>query len=447
MRPDTPSPDASPTAPMQPETRARPRPPRRRGLLSAGALLCAGGVAGFLLGRAEPGAEARRATVSPYQKLAVFARVLSYIETEYVDEVNRDLVIEEAIRGLLRRLDPHTQFFSAAQMTQLRSTLTGRYSGVGLNLSRRQGRVVVQSAEVGSPAARAGIRAGDVLLSVDSKDVRPLDLAAITALLRGQRGTRVTLELQPTGGGARQRLTLLRDALRSLDVGVAALPGGIGYVALRRFSHGVTRQVRQALGRLRQGHGGRLRGLVLDLRDNPGGLMDEGIRLADLFLAKGLIVRKVGKRGRLQEQELAHRKGTEERLPLVVLINRGTASAAEIVAAGLADHHRAILVGERSFGKGSMQSIIPLPDGSRLKLTIARYFRPSGKPIDGRGVAPRHVVTASGRGPELPPEGALSPSDRPLTAPAALPAWVKADAALHRAVGLLSPASPARTSL
>lgn len=404
-------------------------------LLRIVGLLLLGALAGAVASRWGDSAEARQATVSPYRKLAVFARVLHYVETEYVDDVDRELVIEESIRGLLRRLDPHSQYFSASQVKQLRTVLTGQYSGVGLNLSRRGGQVVVQSVEPGSPAARAGIRPGDFLLSVDGGSVLPLDLAAITLLLRGQRGTRVVIEIQPQGGKGRESHALVRDTVRSADVLVAALPGGVGYLTVRRFSQGVNRQVRQALEDLRKGR--RLAGLVMDLRDNPGGLMDEGIRLADLFLTQGVIVTKVGKRGRLRERELAHRKDTESSLALVVLINRGTASAAEIVAASLADHQRATLVGERTFGKGSMQSIIPLPDGSQLKLTIARYFRPSGQAIDGLGVTPSKIVTVGARGLPPPPVGALASPGQSLVVPAQLPAWVRGDLPLLHALSLL----------
>ena len=438
MPPNTSPPQAKPGN----ETARRPRVAPLPGLVPSISLLLSGALIGFLLSRDGLDAAARQATVSPYQKLAVFARVLSYIETEYVDDVSRELVIEEAVRGLLRRLDPHTQFFTATQVKQLKTALTGQYTGVGLTLSRRKGQVVVQNAEPGSPAARAGIRPGDLLLSVDGSSVLPLDLAAITLRLRGQRGTRVEVEIRPFGSSQPQKHALVRDSLRNADVLVAALPRGMGYVAIRRFSHGVTRQVRAAISDLRRSHGGRLSGLVLDLRDNPGGLMDEGIRLADVFLSQGLIVSKVGKRGRLQERELAHRKDTESSLRLVALINRGTASAAEIVAASLADHGRATIVGERSFGKGSMQSIIPLPDGSQLKLTIARYFRPSGKPIEGVGVTPSRLVSTGGRGLPPPPADALSSPGKRLTVPGQIPPWVQADPALGQALQLLSSSSP-----
>lgn len=410
---------------------------RPRRLAWAGLLLCVGALGGFLVAQYPETASARQATDSPYRKLAVFARVLGYIETEYVEEVDRELVIEEAIRGLLRRLDPHSQFYTASQVKDLQATLTGQHSGAGLTISRRKGQAVVQSADPGGPAALAGIRPGDLLLSVDGMSVLPLDVASITVMLRGQRGTRVVLEIRTPGDRSPRSVVLLRNAVRSVDVQVAALSGGLGYVVIRRFSHGVTRQVRQAIGALRKIHNGKLTGLVLDLRDNPGGLMDEGIRLADLFLVKGLIVRKVGKRGRLQEKEVAHRKGTEETLPLAVIVNRGTASAAEIVAAALVDHQRATLVGDRSFGKGSMQSIISLPDGSRLKLTVARYYRPSGPAIEGIGIQPQILVAAGPKGTPYPPAGAMSGSDGPLAPPVPPSGWYSRDPQLSRAINAL----------
>ncbi|MFH2009432.1 MAG: S41 family peptidase [bacterium] len=433
---------------MQPEPRysERPRAPRpappcpwwRRSRWIPVALVVSGAIPGVLIGMSLSEVRAQKVKPSPYKKLEVFARVLSYLETEYVDPIHRDRVIEDSIRGLLRGLDPHTQFFSASQVKRLRAVLTGRFSGVGLVVSRRKGQVVVLSAAPGGPAGRAGIRAGDKLLAVDGQSVLQSDLATITTRLRGRRGTRVTLLVHRAGSRHPSRHHLVRDTIRSVDVMQAALPKGLGYIDVRRFSHGVARTALKAFKALRKAHGGRLKGLVLDLRDNPGGLMDEGIRLADQFLEKGLIVRKVGKRGRLRESELAHSKDTLKGFPIAVLINRGTASAAEIVAAALQDHGRATLLGEPSFGKGSMQSIIPLPDGSRLKLTIARYYRPSGHPIQNRGVHPKISVKSPGQGRPIPPSSALRLPGGTEHPPKAIPAWIRSDPVLYRAVRFLA---------
>ncbi len=410
-------------------------------------------VAGLTLGQAWARKPKKRK--SPYQKLAVFARVLSYVENEYVVPVNRDRVIEDSIRGMVRGLDPHTQFFSANQVKRLRSMLTGRFSGVGLTLTRRRGRVIVLSAAPGGPAQRARIRTGDTLLSIDGHSVRQWDLPRITTRLRGRRGSRVKLTIRPRdpkrgkkqgsrGKQMRPRtLSLVRDTIRTMDVLKGSVGHGVGLVQVRRFSHGSARAVMRAIRVLRKAQGGKLKGLVLDLRNNPGGLMDEGIRLADHFLGKGLIVRKVGKRGRLRESEFAHSKGTLTGVPMVVLINQGTASASEIVAAALRDHRRATLLGERSFGKGSMQSIIPLPDGSRLKLTIARYFRPSGQPIAGLGVKP-HIQVNRASSAATPPVSALSAPARAVKPVSKMPTWVRKDAALRKGVKLLRKAAARR---
>jgi len=393
-------------------------------------------MAGVTLGSAW--ADKAKKRKSPYRKLTVFARVLSYVENEYVVPVNRDRVIEDAIRGLVRGLDPHTQFFSASQVKRLQAMITGRFSGVGLTLTKRKGQVIILSAAPGGPAGHARLRTGDLLIAIDGKPVAKWDLPRITSSLRGRRGTRVTLTIRPRGQNPRQRRTrkisLVRDTIRSVDVVKGSLGHGVGLVQVRRFSHGSARAAKRAIRMLRKAHGGKLKGLVLDLRNNPGGLMDEGIRLADHFLGKGLIVRKVGKRGRLRESDFAHAKGTLTGVPMAVLVNRGTASASEIVAAALRDHRRATLLGSRTFGKGSMQSIIPLPDGSRLKLTIARYYRPSGKAIAGLGVRPHLRVKAGARGPATPPASALTPPDRVVKPTAKMPRWVKGDATLLRAV-------------
>ncbi len=392
----------------------------------------AGLLAGLSLGKAWAVKPKKRK--SPYQKLSVFARVLSYVENEYVVPVNRDRVIEDAIRGLLRGLDPHTQFFSATQVKRLRSMLTGRFSGVGLTFTRRKGQVIVLGSALGGPAGRAGLRAGDVLLAIDGKSVKQWNLPRISASLRGRRGTRVKLTIRQRGKKRARTFSLVRDTIRNVDVLKACIGKGVGLVQVRRFSHGSARAAMKAIAVLRKAHGGKLKGLVLDLRSNPGGLMDEGIRLADHFLRKGLIVRKVGKRGRLRESELAHVKGTLTSIPMVVLINQGTASASEIVAGALKDHRRATLIGERSFGKGSMQSIIPLPDGSRLKLTIAVYYRPSGKAIVGRGIRPHLRIKSTTRTVPAPPTTALTAPARVVRPAAKIPQWVKRDTALLRAV-------------
>lgn len=368
---------------------------------------------------------------SPYKKLAVFARVLAYLESEYVDPIDRDRVIEGAIRGMLRSLDPHTQFFSASEVQRLRALLTGRHIGVGLVVTRRQGTVRVLGAVPGGPAARAGVRRGDVLLRVHGRSIRSLSLAAIQRLLQGRRGTQVVLQLRR--GRRIIQVTVKRAVIQANDVLKAPLPGRVGFVRVVRFSHGVARQVRLAIDRLIRAHRGRLAGLVLDLRNNPGGLMDEGVRLADHFLDRGLIVRTLGKRGRLKESEFAHAKHTLPHIPLAVLINRNSASAAEAVAGALKDHRRARVIGERSFGKGSLQSIIPLPDGSRLKLTVARYYRPSGRAIQGKGISPHVWIKDSPRDWQKPRQ-ALSAPAVAVTAPRTRPAWIDRDRALRQAL-------------
>lgn len=422
--------------PQNPEARSTRRVPRWQRL----ACLLAGMTLGLVLGLGLGRSRARSAPDDAYRRLVVFARILGYLETEYVDSVSPERVIDDAIHGMLRPLDRHTQYFPAREVSRLRDSLSGRATGIGVEVERRGADLVVARTELGSPGQLAGLRVGDAIVSVDGVPASQLTAEDATARLLGRRGTRVTLIVRSAGAAAPRRLDLVRDQTRTADVLKAGLPGAGCYVWVRRFSHGVARSTRQAVESCQTAHGGRPVALVLDLRDNPGGLIDEGVRLADHFVAQGVLVQKIGRQGRLRESEFAHAKGTLGGFPMAVLVNRNTASAAEIVASALQDHRRATVVGERTFGKGSMQSIIPLPDGSRLKLTIARYYRPSGRPLQNEGVTPTVVVPTAVRA--LPPLTSLSTPDQPFAAAVSMPSWVAADAVLGRALTEVRRTSP-----
>jgi carboxyl-terminal processing protease len=329
-----------------------------------------------------------------YRPLDVFADVLAHVESSYVEEVNERELVYGAIDGLVGRLDPHSAFLRPEVYRALRDETTGELDGLGLELASVEGQLTVVSPVADSPAERAGIRPGDRILSIDGTPARDLALAEASRRLRGAIGTTVTLEVMRDGFTAPQKLTLVRDRIRLQSVAWRVLDPGrrLAYVRIKAFQERTERALRRTLDEARAALGGELRGLVLDLRNDPGGLLDQAVRVADVWLASGVIVTTEGRARRAVEEERAREKDTEPGYPLVVLVNRGTASASEIVAGALQDHQRALVVGTRTFGKGSVQTIVELPDGAGLKLTVARYYTPRHRSIQELGVTPDVVV-------------------------------------------------------
>lgn len=327
-----------------------------------------------------------------YRELEVFARVLTLIENNYVEEVDARSLIYGAIEGMMAHLDPHSVFLRPEAYAEIKEGTDGSFGGVGLELTRSEGRVLVVTPIDGTPAERAGLRAGDVIVSIDGAPISDLPLNVVVHRLRGPLGSRVVLGLFREGFAAPREVSLVRERIEVSPVSYERR-GKIGIVRIRAFQERTARDVRRALEQLRQDTGGHPGGVILDLRNNPGGLLDQAVAVCDLFLSKGVIVTT---RGRTSPQavERAHRPGTEPDYPLAILVNEGTASASEIVAAALREHGRAVLVGRRTFGKGSVQTIIDLDDGSGLKLTIAYYYTPRGVSIHGRGIEPDLDVAA-----------------------------------------------------
>lgn len=347
--------------------------------------LAAGFGAGVL---AERRGEAIPPRASPYRRLGVLSQVMAHIENSYVDQVDEDRLIDGAIRGMVGTLDPHSSYLNAEEYALLESDTTGQFGGVGVEIDARGDYLTVITPIPGSPAARAGVRAGDELLSIDGRDARGLDVDEAVRRMRGAPGSHVRVNFQRRGQTEPLRLDLVREVVHVASVESRLMDGGVGYLALKSFQERSSDEVSRALDELTRGAGGRLAGLVLDLRNDPGGLLDEAIFIADEFLADGVIVSTRGRDGAAQDEARARTAGTRPDFPIVVLVNEYTASAAEIVAGALQDHRRALLVGVRTFGKGSVQTVIDLPDGGALKLTIARYFTPSGRSIQAQGIAP-----------------------------------------------------------
>lgn len=349
---------------------------------------------GAALFQAAEGEAQQGTTHNRYKKLDIFASVLSYIENDYVDPVKGKSLIYGAVQGMLSKLDPYTVFIPPRQFREMKAETAGEHGGPGLEISRKGKRVMVISPLPDSPSQKAGLQAGDEILQVERRLLHKLSLFQIRRLLRGRPGSRLRLLVRRKNQSPRW-YAIIREQIRVQSVYSRVLGGGYYYARIKSFQDRTERQLKAALRSFQKRK--KIAGLVLDLRNNPGGLFDQSVRVADLFLDKGVIVTARGRTRRRVEKEKAHEKGTWKGFPIVVLINRGTASAAEIVSGALQDHRRALVLGVQSFGKGSVQTIIDLADGSGLKMTIARYYTPLERLIHGKGILPDVKVRQSGR--------------------------------------------------
>jgi carboxyl-terminal processing protease len=369
-----------------------PMRPRRLPRLLLVVALAAAFLAG--LGWDHVAQAARRTAAQPYRPLEVFSDVLAHIENNYVEDVDERELVYGAIDGMMARLDPHSMFMRPDVYRQMRDDTTGEFDGLGLELTVLDGELTVVTPVAESPGERAGIKPGDKVLTIDGAPTREMTLAEAIRRMKGPAGTKVSLEIMREGFKAAQKLSLVRDRVRtqSVDMRVLDAERRYAYVRIRTFQDRTDRTLAKALDDARAQLGGQIRGLVLDLRNNPGGLLDQAVRVSDVFLTSGIIVTTAGRGRRNVEVERAHEKDTEPNYPLILLVNKGTASASEIVAGALQDHGRAVIMGTPTFGKGSVQTIIELEDGSGLKLTVARYYTPKNRSIQERGIAPDVVV-------------------------------------------------------
>ncbi len=335
------------------------------------------------------------ALASMYRELDVFTRVLADIENNYVEPVDEQHLIYGAIRGMVATLDPHSMFLEPKQYQQMRADTAGEWGGLGLETTERNGILTVVSPLDDTPAARAGIEPGDQILQIDGAATRDMTLSQSQQKMMGPPGGRVDLLVMRQGFTQPRHLSLILEHIRVNPVDARVLEGSFGYVRIRSFQDRTDRYLKEALQQLRQRIGGPLGGLVLDLRNNPGGLLDQAVQVSDRFMSKGLIVTTEGRNRQHIEKEFAHPTDTEPNYPLIVLVNGGSASASEIVAGALQDSGRAVIMGTQSFGKGSVQTVIELDDGSGLKLTIAKYYTPKHRSIQEEGITPDVVVKSA----------------------------------------------------
>ena len=328
----------------------------------------------------------------------------SDLENNYVEPVDETRLLYGAVDGMVRTLDPHSSFMDPRSYAALKEETEGEYGGVGLELATRGEDVVVVAPIDDTPASRAGFQPGDRLIEIDGRAVHGWRETEAVRALTGSPGTKVTLKAHRAGWAEPRSFTLVRDVIRIVSVEEKLFDRKLAYVKVKSFQDRTDLYLRKALDSMHDQAGGQLSGIVLDLRHNPGGLLDQAVKVADRFLDGGVIVTTKGRGGKHVEVEKAHPKGTEPKYPMVVLVDGGTASASEIVAGALQDSGRAVVIGTRTFGKGSVQTVIELEDGSGLKLTVARYYTPSGRSIQERGIEPDLWVKASAAEDDAPRE-------------------------------------------
>ncbi len=323
-----------------------------------------------------------------YEHLETFANILHIIQESYVEEVDSEEAIEGAIRGMLKSLDPHSSYLRADDFKELQMETEGAFTGIGIEITMRDGMLTVVSPIEGTPAYKKGLRAADRIVEIDGESTKDISLMEAVNKLRGPEGSEVTVSIHREGWSEFREITIVRGVIPIHSIRAAMLEPGYAHIRVRNFQAKTTRDFREALDEFHQETA--LKGLILDLRNNPGGLLDQAVQLSDVFLDDGVIV---STKGRIDKQNMIFdaRKtsGTKSyRFPIVVLVNEGSASASEIVAGALQDHQRAIIVGGSTFGKGSVQTIIPLNGGAGLRLTTARYYTPSGASIQAKGIVP-----------------------------------------------------------
>jgi carboxyl-terminal processing protease len=323
-----------------------------------------------------------------YRLLTLFGDVFERVRAEYVDPVTDKDLVENAINGMLTGLDPHSSYMNAKQFRDMQVQTKGEFGGLGIEVTQENGFIKVISPIDDTPASKAGVKAGDIITALDGKTVQGLSLQDAVDQMRGLPNSKITLTIKREGVDKPVEVSMLREIIHIQVVKQRMEPGDIGYVRLSQFTEQADAGIRAAVKTLKQQSGGKMKAVILDLRNNPGGLLDQAVAVSGDFVSQGEIVST-----RARHTEDAQRwdaKGNDVTggLPLVVLINGGSASSSEIVAGALQDHHRAVLVGTRSFGKGSVQTVIPLPGSGAMRLTTARYYTPSGRSIQGLGIAP-----------------------------------------------------------
>lgn len=323
-----------------------------------------------------------------YAELQNFSKILNLVQQYYVEEVDTKKLVNGAIKGMLKELDPHTNYMNPEIFKDFESETSGEFGGLGIEISIQNGILTIISPIEDTPAWNAGIKPGDKIVSIDGQTTKGFTLVEASALLKGKKGTKIILSVIRDGQDKPLDITITRGNVKIRSVKSTNLEDGYLYVKITSFIENTSGDLEKTLAAFKKGNNGKFEGLIIDLRRNPGGLLEQAIKVSDLFLKDGIIVSTIGRDPKNKEVSLASKKGPYPDVPIVVLINEFSASASEIVSGALQDNKRAVIVGERSFGKGSVQSVIKLGDGSGLKLTIARYYTPNGTSIQSEGIHP-----------------------------------------------------------
>lgn len=366
----------------------------------------------FVGGRSLPEVKAREgASETLFEELEIFTQVLAIVQRDYVREVGDKELVEGAIKGMLSKLDPHSGYLDPDFYKDLQVQTKGEFGGLGIEITMREGLLVVVAPMEGSPAERAGIKAGDAIVKIEGKFTKEYSLVDAVKRLRGPKGEPIKISIHRDGHAGLIDVTIVRDNITVKSVRVRYLDDGFGYVRLSQFMETTSEDLRKGLRRMvKKSSQPQLSGLILDMRNNPGGLLTQAIQVGDLFLKEGVIVYTDGRVASQRQKFFAHDRGTEPQYPIIVLVNGGSASASEIVAGALKDHGRGLVLGTQTFGKGSVQTITPLQNGGAVTLTTALYYTRSGQSIQAMGVKPDIIFEQ----PLLPEEQSEEISISPL---------------------------------
>ncbi len=326
-----------------------------------------------------------------YKNIELFTKVLSIVKKDYVEDKTYKDLIYGAINGMLSSLDPHSSFLTPDNFKEMQVETTGEFGGLGIEITIKNGILTIVSPIEDTPAYKAGVKAGDKIIKINGESTKNMTLMEAVKKLRGKPGTKVTISIFREGLKKLKDITITRAIIKIKSVKSKLYENKIGYIRITQFQERTAASVIKALKRFKKEFG-TIKGVILDLRNNPGGLLNQAVKVSDIFLKKGKIVYTKGRIPNSQMVFYAHDDGTEGNYPMVVLVNGGSASASEIVSGALQDHKRAVILGTQTFGKGSVQTIIPLNDGSAIRLTTAKYYTPSGRSIQAKGITPDIIV-------------------------------------------------------